>query len=56
MDENLLEGIEGWDVTYVAEGDFKQLASKIHKILHRYLLCEMAYQSPRFNLEAREVI
>ena len=57
MDENLLEGIGGWDATYVAEGDFKQLASKIHKNSSSILtMREMAYQSPRFNLEAREVI
>ena len=57
MDENLLEGIEGWDATYVAEGDFKQLASKIHNNSSSILtMREMAYQSPRFNLEAREVI
>ena len=29
MDENLLTGIPDWDRTYVAEGDFQQLAAKI---------------------------
>ena len=29
MDENLLEGIEGWDATYVAEGDFKELTTRL---------------------------
>jgi dephospho-CoA kinase len=38
-DENLLEGIEGWDVTCVAEGDFKELTSQLVKEIERMNLC-----------------
>lgn len=56
MDENLLAGVDEWDQTVVADGDFKELASQI-QVNSQSTLCrrEMAYESSETSLGARGV-
>ena len=56
MDENLLEEVDSWDHTFLAEGDFKDLASKIHISSLRKIKCrDRAYELSGVNSGAREV-
>jgi len=56
MDENLLAGVDEWDQTVVADGDFEELASQI-QINSQSTLCrrEMTYESSEISLGARGV-
>ena len=57
VDENLLGQTEGWDLSIVAEGDFKELAQNL------FLLCEKAsfplgtpYVLTQDSMETQEVV
>ena len=56
ISEYLLAGVDEWDQTYAAEGDFNELASQIH-INSQSTLCrrEMAYESSGTSHGARGV-